>query len=223
MNYFAHGYRFTDRPYFLAGTAVPDWLSVADRRVRMRARRVEPFADGSGTPRAEVAAGILRHLDDDGWFHRTRAFHEVTGEVTRMFRALPGTDEGFRPSFLGHIVTELILDGVLISRDPDRLHDYYRALGELDPHLVQQAVNEMARDTTERLAPLIPLFRQERFLWDYLEPPRLLFRLNQVMRRIKLNPLPAGTEAVLEAAWEVVASRSHELMSANGPVPDDPA
>ena len=28
VNYFAHGLRFLNRPHFLAGTAVPDWLSV---------------------------------------------------------------------------------------------------------------------------------------------------------------------------------------------------
>ena len=32
MNYFAHALPFLDRPYFVAGTAVPDWLTVADRR-----------------------------------------------------------------------------------------------------------------------------------------------------------------------------------------------
>ena len=38
MNYFAHGWNYVDAPYVLAGTAVPDWLSVVDRRVRARAR-----------------------------------------------------------------------------------------------------------------------------------------------------------------------------------------
>ena len=28
MNYFAHAIRFLDDPYFLSGTALPDWLSV---------------------------------------------------------------------------------------------------------------------------------------------------------------------------------------------------
>ena len=36
MNYLAHGFRFTDEPYFLAGTAAPDWLSVIDRKMRLR-------------------------------------------------------------------------------------------------------------------------------------------------------------------------------------------
>lgn len=43
MNYFAHGYRFIDRPYYLAGTAVPDWLRVADRDVRVRPARALLF------------------------------------------------------------------------------------------------------------------------------------------------------------------------------------
>ena len=37
MNYFAHALPFLDDdPYFVAGTGVPDWLSVADRDVRVR-------------------------------------------------------------------------------------------------------------------------------------------------------------------------------------------
>src|SRR5579871_4042743 len=125
MNYFAHGHRYTDRPYFLAGTAIPDWLSVADRQVRMRPRRVQPFADGSGSPAAELAAGILQHLHDDGWFHRTRAFAEVTATLTTAFRGLLIDPDDHRPSFLGHIVTELILDGLLVVRQPDLLRAYY--------------------------------------------------------------------------------------------------
>ena len=38
MNYFAHGWQFTDDPYFLAGTAAPDWLCVADRGVSLRSK-----------------------------------------------------------------------------------------------------------------------------------------------------------------------------------------
>ena len=37
MNYLAHGYRFTEDPLFLAGTAVPDWLRVAAPRLGQRA------------------------------------------------------------------------------------------------------------------------------------------------------------------------------------------
>lgn len=212
MNYFAHGMRFIDRPWFLAGTALPDWLSVADRAVRLRARQVQPFADGAGTPESELAAGILQHLHDDQWFHRSRGFAEITGTMAYLFRQALGPEDGFRPGFLGHIATELLLDGILVEEHPQLLEGYYEALGQLDPARLEAAVNRMSRTPTERIAPLIPLFHREQFLRDYVEPKRLLYRLNQVMRRIKLKPLPDEVEHVLSSGWEVVRGRSRELL-----------
>lgn len=212
MNYFAHGQRFTDRPYFLAGTAVPDWLSIVDRKVRMRTRRVEPFADGSNSIQAQVAAGVLQHLHDDHWFHQTRGFVEASADLARLFRELLGPEDGFRPGFLGHIGLELILDGVLIDRDPDRLDDYYAAIDTIDAGEIQQAVNRMSRVETTQLEPMLPLFQREQFLRDYVEPERLLYRLNQVMRRIKLKQLPQQAEDVLREGRGIVEHRFEDLL-----------
>lgn len=204
--------RFLDRPYFLAGTAIPDWLSVVDRRVRMRSRYVEPFLDDADEVTSELAAGVLQHLDDDGWFHRTPAFYETTSELADLIREVLGPEDGFRPGFLGHIVTELLLDGVLIAKDPSVLDAYYDVLEQLDPQRVQDAVNQMARGTTERLVQLIPRFHREQFLRDYHESERLLFRLNQVMRRVKLKPLPAELVPALEKGRALVESRVEGLL-----------
>jgi len=212
MNYFAHGVRYLDRPYFLAGTAVPDWLSVVDRRVRLRPREVHPFAEGTGAPGAELAAGVLQHLEDDAWFHRTAAFAVASAELTVLLRQALPADDGHRPAFLGHILTEMLLDAVLIKRHPERLAGYYAALSQLDPHLVEEAVNRMSRRTTDRLAAFVPLFVNERFLVDYLDMPRLLFRLNQIMRRVTLNPLPADLAATLDKARSIVATHAGVLL-----------
>ena len=222
MNYFAHGLRFIDRPMFLAGTAVPDWLSVVDRRMRMRHRLVAPVADGSGAPAAEVAAGVLQHLDDDQYFHRCRAFMEISGALAVAFRdRLPETSD-YRPGVLGHITSELVLDGVLVDRDPGRLERYYEALGGVDASAVQEAVNGMARGgTTSMLVEMISQFCQRRFLGDYGDPERLLYRLNQVMRRIKLATLPDAVLPVIERGRELVEPRVSELLGWTPPEPDD--
>src|SRR5690348_16960125 len=138
MNYFAHGLRFTDRPYFLAGTALPDWLSVVDRRVRLRGRQVRPFAEGPQSPESELAAGVLQHLDDDAWFHKTAAFAIASAEITVLLRGALSSDEGHRPAFLGHILTEILLDALLIQRDPKRLAAYYEALASVDAAAVEE-------------------------------------------------------------------------------------
>jgi hypothetical protein len=212
VNYFAHGLRFLDRPHFLAGTAVPDWLSVVDRRVRVRPQLTEPLATGDGSDHAEVAAGILQHFHDDGWFHTTQAFAETSWKLTVAFRGLNPDHEDIRASFLGHIVTEMLLDAVLISRNPRRLDDYYEALSRTDAGSVQDVVNRASRRPTQQLGAWIGIFLRERFLYDYLQLPRLLHRLNQVMRRVKLQPLPEATIEVLETGHAMVASRVDELL-----------
>ena len=212
MNYFSHAIRFLDRPVFAVATGLPDMMSVADRSVRLRSRRVEPFADGSPTVEAEVAAGVLQHLEDDRWFHKTRAFIETSAELTRLFRETIGTGDGMRCSFLGHIVTELQLDGVLAERYPQLLDRYYDLLDDSDPRAIQDCVNRMAAKQTDRLALLIPRFHQEQFLRDYAEPSRLRFRLNQVMLRVRLEQLPEALEEALAESWRIVESRVEGLL-----------
>lgn len=214
MNYFAHALRFLDGdPLFLAGTAVPDWMAVADRSVRVRARLAGPVVEHPpDEPTRQVALGTLQHLHDDGWFHATRGFAEVTGLLARMFRECLGPDDPMRCGFLGHIVTELLLDAALIERQPARLDCYYERLADVDPDCVQTAVNRMARGETWRLSLFIPLFLRERFLYDYAEDPPLLARLNRVLQRVRLSPLPEAALAVLTDARRIVRARVQDLL-----------
>lgn len=212
MNYFAHGLNHLDRPYFLAGTAVPDWLSVSDRPVRLRPRLLEPWIDGSTELQSEVAAGAKQHLEDDQWFHATRGFVETTGEMTVLFRELLSGGDGFRSGFLGHIVSEMLLDSVLIETYPDRLQEYYAVLAGVTAAEVQAAVNRMAKVPAERLAWFIDLFVRERILDCYQDDVRLLRRLNQVQQRVKLASLPPETVSVLAAGRDLVRRRACELL-----------
>jgi hypothetical protein len=212
MNYFAHSRLFLERPYFASGAAVPDWLTVADRQVRLRTKHAEPFCSDPDPCAAQVAAGILQHLGDDAQFHETRAFAETSLELTVRARDALGGETGLRPAFLGHLLVEILLDAALIAESPGRLTDYYRALQEVDPRRVEEAVNRMAPRPTRRLALFIELFRRERVLWDYLEDGTLMVRLGQVMRRVRLDDLPDSFAAILPEARILVAQRKAALL-----------
>ncbi|MGC3966242.1 MAG: hypothetical protein QM775_02370 [Pirellulales bacterium] len=212
MNYFAHGYRFVDDPYFLAGTAVPDWLSVIDRRVRVRPKDAAAHAECSDPILCRVARGVARHHADDAMFHAGAAFNELNWRFTATIRDLLGGDAGMRPSFLGHILVELLLDSVLIEERPALLDDYYSAMAEVENWVVEEAVNRMQSRRTERLAVLISIFTRERFLCDYPSDERLLRRLNQVMKRVGLEQLPDRLCEMLPAARTTVRERRNELL-----------
>ena len=213
MNYFAHGRHYLDDPNFVAGTAVPDWLSVVNRRVRARSKLAAPYATDQDPRVAAVARGIMQHHHDDDWFHQTRAFAELSLYFTKEIRDRLPQDDGFRPSFLGHILVELLLDATLIADDPAVLDRYYAVMDSLDPYVVNQTVNRMATRETGMLAFLIPRFSEERFLYDYAEDAKLLFRLNNVMRRVRLPALPAALAEFFPEARRLVQQRSAELLA----------
>jgi hypothetical protein len=213
LNYFAHGRRFVDDPWLLAGTAVPDWLNVVDRRVRARAKAARPFLAHPDQRLAAVARGIVQHHYDDAWFHQTRAFAELSLEFTRGIRDILQPDDGFRPSFLGHILVELLLDAVLIEDDSSLLDAYYAAIGQLEPPAVREAVATITGRDVELLSALIPRFSSERFLYDYLDDGKLLTRLNHVMRRVQLPALPTGLAGFFPGARHAVRSRKSELLA----------
>lgn len=219
MNYYAHAYPFLDGdagddafPYFLAGLAAPDWLTVVDRQCRVRLKHAEPLTGDADRVVAAVAGGAAQHIRDDAQFHGTRPFAETTLELSRRVRDVLGHDSSFRPGFLGHLLLELLLDAHLIAGDLYRLEAYYRLLNAVDPARVESAINRMAIRPAERLAWFIGRFREARILWDYLDDAKLLWRLNQVMGRVNLAQLPDEFAGILPDARRLVDDRAGELL-----------
>ena len=214
MNYFTHALNHLDRPYFMAGTAIPDWLSVADRGVRLRPRLLEPWLDDDSTIQSSVAAGALRHLNDDDWFHSTRGFVEVTGELTARFRHRLGKDEQYHCGFLGHVGMELLLDGVLMQMYPGLFERYWSIMDTIESDQVEAAVNRIAKSPTGRLAWFIDLYRREQFLRSYSQDASLAHRLNQVLMRVKLTPIPSEAISVIAEGRNLVRQRLPDLLPA---------
>ena len=178
--------------------------------MRLRERLL---TDDAADPRLRAfCAGVRRHLHDDGWFHGTRAFAEVTARLGVTLRETFGPGDGFRSGFLGHVGMEMLLDDVLRARVPGCLPRYYAAVDAVDPEEVQAFVNRLHPVGTDRLAKTIRGFRESRFLEDYADPARLLFRMNQVCRRVRLTPLPAAAAGVLAEARAMVDDRRYDLL-----------
>ncbi len=212
MNYFTHAIRYLDRPYYAAGVCVPDWLSVVDRKARVRGKKISQTLPSLSGDDLEIALGAKKHLDDDRWFHGTEAFYRVTGIIARSFREDLDESNAWRCGFLGHIVMELLLDSTLIEQRPSRLEEFYQLLNGIDLGQLQSVVSSLATKEVTKLSWLVEMFIKERFLEDYLDDERLLYRLNQVMKRIQLDPLPDSCLRTLKEARIVVRSEVEMLL-----------
>ena len=213
MNYLAHSLECLDDPYEVAGAAVPDWLGMTQPRLRCRSRHARPWMGHSDSVPAAIARGVVRHHADDDWFHQTGAFGDLSMELARRVRRVTGDDDGMRPSFLGHILLELLLDATIQAAEPAVLDRYYDALGAVDATVVAATVGAMAEVDASQLASIIERFRELRFLYDYADDDRLLFRLNQVMHRVRLPELPPRFTTILPAARMLVASHRDALLA----------
>jgi hypothetical protein len=200
LNYLAHGFRFVDRPWFLAGTAVPDWLAASDRRARVRRERL-PADDA-------LADGMRQHLDDDDRFHRTEAFQRAESDLTELFRST----KTHRCWFFGHICVELLLDGWLCERHPTLIDDYFQALSKVDPAELVARVSPWLSRPPERLDEFIGIFTEHKFVAGYTEDASLLQRMQGVARRVGLDPLPAEVLEMLPRARERVYGVAEALL-----------
>ncbi|MDZ7619074.1 MAG: hypothetical protein U1E05_18860 [Patescibacteria group bacterium] len=212
MNYFAHALPFLDRPYYAAATGIPDWLTVCDRKVRLRSKHVVPFLEDDDPTTVAIAGGILQHLRDDARFHATRAFAETSLALTVLARDALAGESGFRPSFLGHLLTEVLLDAALIADHPAELARYYALLDQIDPERMAVEVNRMVPHPATRLAAMIGGFRLARILSDYAEDGKLMVRLNQVMGRVGCPLLPDSFADILPRARHLVTDRQDALL-----------
>ena len=213
MNYLAHGFRFLDSPLMVAGTAVPDWLSVVDRRVRVRSRRIHEQLDSLDADLRTIAEGMLQHLHDDDLFHRSVRFVMLESELSSRFRRIMPDRFDHRPPLLGHIVIELLLDDFIAQQMPE----------VLDALLLRLCRRFQLCRFRKRSTPWP---RARRIIWpdscSCFEPHSfctttpmihsLLRRLNQVMKRVTLPSLDcrlfagsAGCAAIVDSARRRIA------------------
>lgn len=217
MNYFAHAWPWLQKesvdPYFLAGLAVPDWLSVAVKKTKCRTKHAEPYKDADDSQLAHLAQGIMQHHSDDGWFHESAEFNRLSLDFAKQLRQAFGEKTSMRPWFLGHILVELLLDAELVARQPSLLEKYYQLMSQVDADWVATTVEQLCGRSVGRLGEFIPKYIEMQFLGDYGEDASLTLRLNQVMRRVGLPALPDTFASVLPSARKQISSSADLLIA----------
>lgn len=217
MNYLLHGYGAIDEPYVLAGTALPDWMRVAGRKIRADFR-TSPGEDGSA---ADISRGVEEHFRADRLFHGSSSFAEVCREASQMLRRKWPLDPRFRASFFAHVLIEILLDAELASRVPRLISDYYESLERVDVRALSEWAERKLKSGGERLANVCRRFRSDRFIERYWEDSGVLGALERVANRVRLPPLPGDFVIAVGRVRALVSERADELFGAAGVVVAD--
>jgi hypothetical protein len=214
MNCLAHAWKYLDDPDFAIGTCVPDWLGMIDRRVRVQRKRINAYLQEStdSHPHRRIARGIHQHLQDDEVFHGSLTFVKTSVVLSRMVSAENTDETGHRSAFVGHILTELLLDASIEVHTPGTLDRYYDTMSKVSVSRLEDAVNHLATRTTDRIPDFMERNLRERFLFDYLCDDRLLIRMNQILKRVSLEPLPTLNLAWVQRARTLVYENRSDLL-----------
>lgn len=213
MNYLAHAIDVLDDPWALAGTSLPDWLRVVDKRARLRPALLRDLPLAGGTPSASVRDGVVRHHDDDARFHTNPTFEALSHDAVHTIRAL-SPDPRLRASALGHIVVEMLLDACLAEARPGAIERYYDALHDIDDALLASCARAWTQSSLEHLPVLLDRFRRARFLFVYATDDGVIEALEGVCRRAGLAPPPGGTVDVVAALRPRVREAAAALVGA---------
>ena len=212
MNSFSHALPYLDRPYFAVGCCVPDLLTAFDRKCRARKKKAADWTEDDDPLVRQVARGVVQHHLDDDWFHRGPSFQRLNQTLAVECRQRFPNDHSMRPSLIGHVVIEMLLDAYLARKFVGSLEDFYRVVGQVDPLEVQAAVNRFANRPTSRLTLAIEKFYELRYIFDYALDSGVRYRMNRVLERIGLAPLPQAAEPWIATARLRVNEHALQLL-----------
>jgi hypothetical protein len=196
VNYLAHARLVLHDPALVAGTSLPDWLRVVDKRARILPRTLEPLVLVPDSFADRLRRGVLQHHHDDHEFHTHAVFDELTHEAVHHIRAL-SSDPQLRASVLGHIAVEMLLDAAIEDAQPGSIARYYDALAALDIDELARLARVWTARPLERLEELFTRFCRSRFLFAYASNDGVVDALSGVCARAGLTPPPPGIARVI--------------------------
>ena len=189
MNFFAHFAVATQfltpkepLPAYVLGTALPDLVPLAERRVRLRPAQLERTPLQSAFE-AALSAGVSVHLMADSAFHKSAAFRETQAEVSGLLAEAVFDGIRVRRFFAAHVLTELALDAVLLRAEPALADEFYAAFIGADFGGVTRWAEEITGKPLPSLPMVLTRFAEFQYLRSYAEDDGVATGFSNVCRR----------------------------------------
>jgi hypothetical protein len=130
VNYLSHYYfdRDEDNKYFNLGLILPDLA-----RAHIAKLRINPYKNITFTTKeiASMNDGCNKHFASDRKFHNWMVFVELTNKATDMIRE-SGDKDINRDYFITHIMVEILLDKILLDKNPSLADDFYAMIDSVE-------------------------------------------------------------------------------------------
>lgn len=202
MNFLAHHFFYaTDDPYHNAGLILPDWSRSAEGKRKLEWNR----ASAERKPFTALWEGCKKHYEADGWFHDCTYFIESTASIEKDLEGLQkqGLLLSQRKWFLAHILSEVLLDRLIMERHSRALDWFYADLNGVPFSEIEAFLLESGKDTMGRFPQAHAGFLSSEFLRYYSSYDGLTESLNRVVQRTKQPAFREDEHAAITAFMPV--------------------
>ncbi|MEY2923470.1 MAG: hypothetical protein RLZZ337_10 [Bacteroidota bacterium] len=130
VNYLSHFYfdRSEDNKYYNIGLILPDLARSHISKLRINPYRNIEFTTFEIT---SINDGCNKHFASDRKFHNWMTFVDLTTRATDMIRE-SGDKDINRDYFITHILVELLLDKILVDKNPSLPDDFYEMVASVE-------------------------------------------------------------------------------------------
>lgn len=184
MNFLSHYYldRHITNHNFVVGVCTPDLLSIFDREVRIKSKKMHHH---QGTSEFDFfQTGVERHFEADKIFHSSPFFQEECKYISAELQELFGTNGIKRSFFVSHILLELMLDKVLIKQDSGLVDGFYYHFKQVGYQQIVEMTEKLAERELSAYTAFLQRFIQHQYLYHYSEYEYIIFVLRRLLRRV---------------------------------------
>lgn len=186
MNFLSHFYldREIENAPFIVGVCTPDLVSLYSREIRIKHLPVLP---AHSSHYISFTQGIQRHFEADKIFHSSPFFlaemEQVNHFLNHHFTEIPVK----RSFFVAHVLVELLIDKVLISKDEKLIPDFYQHFHKVGHTHIAEMTQIAVKKEIDNYEAFIQKFLQNQYLYHYSEYDYIIYVLQRIVRRVGIT------------------------------------
>ena len=208
MNYISHFRLDRHREDYIAfGTLFPDLARGPLPHLRLFG--IVPGLAHSGPVEESMKHGMLRHFEVDKKFHSSSFMLNYSSLLKERFMSSEAGKSGARMFFVSHILTEMLLDRVLLVHEPALGTEFYDLLARIDTEVITGLFRSHPEYQPERFTEFFHRFRDSRYLFSYLETEGLFYALNRICKNIGTP----GFAAEHFSAFKEITTQAEKMMA----------
>lgn len=179
MNFIAH-YHFykKDDAHYNLGLVLPDLVK---NFCKLHLKPADSYVNRILNSLNE---GSKIHLQGDKTFHNSESFkvcQDYISDLLDPFATWP------RKWFLNHILTEILLDRVIMDRYSDEALNFYKQLESVDRSKVELYLKLSGIQSYQNFNPSFERFVSSRFIFEYLHNERIIYALGRLYSRVGIQ------------------------------------